>query len=78
MHALCAEAGRSIEDGQRLLELVQQLSPRGVGARDLAECLALQIDDGLPYADVIRDMLPHPGWTTSPKTARRSSCASTI
>ena len=57
MHALCAEAGRSIEDGQRLLELVQQLSPRGVGARDLAECLALQIDDGLPYADVIRDML---------------------
>ena len=77
MHALCAEVGRSIEDGQRLLELVQQLSPRGVGARDLAECLALQIDDGLPYADVIRDML-RTGWTTSPKTARRNSCAPTI
>lgn len=57
MSAVCAEAGRSMEDGHRLLERVQQLSPRGVGARDLAECLILQLDDGVAYADVIRDVL---------------------
>lgn len=57
MPAVCAEAGCSTDDGQRLLALVQTLTPRGVGARDLAECLVLQIDDDMPYASVIRAML---------------------
>ena len=57
MPAVCAEVGRPVADGERLLALVQQLTPRGVGARDLAECLTLQLDDGTPYAAVIRDML---------------------
>lgn len=57
MPAVCAEAGCSTDDGQRLLALVQTLTPRGVGARDLAECLMLQLDDDVPYAPVIRAML---------------------
>lgn len=57
MPAVCAEAGRSVEDGQRLLALIQKLSPQGVGARDLAECLELQLDDAAPFAEVIRTIL---------------------
>lgn len=57
MPAVCAEAGCSADDGLRLLALVQTLTPRGVGARDLAECLTLQLDDGVPYAPVIRAMV---------------------
>ncbi|OUO89767.1 RNA polymerase sigma-54 factor [Gordonibacter sp. An230] len=57
MAAVCAETSRSVEDGLRLLSRVQQLSPRGVGARDLAECLMLQLDDDVAYAEVIRDIL---------------------
>lgn len=57
MPAVCAETGCSAEDGQRMLSLVQTLTPRGVGARDLAECLMLQLDDDAPYASVIRAML---------------------
>ncbi|MFQ9180197.1 MAG: hypothetical protein ACLR3C_10010 [Eggerthella lenta] len=76
MHALCAEAGRSIEDGQRLLEPCSSCR-LAAWARDLAECLALQIDDGLPMRTLFATCCA-PGWTTSPKTARRSSCAPTI
>lgn len=57
MPAVCAEVDRPVADGERLLKLVQQLSPRGVGARSLAECLTLQLDDDTPYAEVIRTML---------------------
>lgn len=57
MPAVCAEADRPIADGERLLAVVQRLTPRGVGARDLAECLLLQLDEHVPYADAIRGML---------------------
>ena len=33
---------------QKALELVQRLDPPGVGARDLRECLMLQIQPGIP------------------------------
>jgi len=38
------EAGVSEEEIQSALALVQSLEPRGVGARDLRECLMLQLD----------------------------------
>ena len=57
MSAVCAEVGCDVSEGLRLLDRVQQLEPCGVGARDLAECLMLQLDDEAPYAQVIRDML---------------------
>ena len=39
---IAASTGEEIELVERALELVQQLEPAGVGARSLAECLALQ------------------------------------
>lgn len=59
MPAVCAEAGRPVADGERLLAFVQGLSPCGVGARNLAECLSLQLDDESPYAATIRELLQH-------------------
>ncbi len=39
---IAASTGEEIELVEKALELVQQLDPSGVGARSLAECLALQ------------------------------------
>ena len=50
-----------LEVAQRALKVVQGLEPRGVGARDLVECLLLQISDDDPDAErkrtLIRDHL---------------------
>ena len=42
-----AEEGRlfSVEDAERLLAMIQNFEPSGVGARDLRECLLLQLRD---------------------------------
>lgn len=47
--------GESIsqEDAQHTLSLIQKLDPPGVGARDLKECLLLQLAEGIPYRDVL-------------------------
>lgn len=55
--ALCAELGCDGEVGERALAYVQGLTPRGVGARTLGECLLLQLDDGMPGAAVARLMI---------------------
>jgi RNA polymerase sigma-54 factor len=39
---IAADAGASLEEVEQALELIQDLDPSGVGARGLAECLALQ------------------------------------
>ena len=39
---------------QRALALVQKLDPPGVGARDLRECLLLQLVPGIPHYEQIR------------------------
>ncbi len=41
------------EEAQRSLQLVQKLDPAGVAARDLRECLLLQIRPETPYRDVL-------------------------
>ncbi|MBW3540490.1 MAG: RNA polymerase sigma-54 factor, partial [Planctomycetes bacterium] len=47
--------GRSItmEDAEHALGMIQSLDPPGVGARDLSECLLLQIRPELEYREVI-------------------------
>ena len=40
---IAARLGATPEDAERALSLVQSLEPTGVGARDLAECLAIQL-----------------------------------
>jgi RNA polymerase sigma-54 factor len=40
---LCNEADVSIQTGEKSLRRIQQLEPRGCGARDLQECLLIQV-----------------------------------
>lgn len=55
--ALCAEVGCEAEWGEPALAFVQHLTPRGVGARTLRECLLLQLDDASPLAATARSMI---------------------
>ena len=41
---LALESGVPFDDAERVLKVVQTLEPNGVGARDLRECLMLQLD----------------------------------
>lgn len=43
----------SHEEAQKVLSLIQKLDPPGVGARDLRECLLLQVTDEMPLRDVV-------------------------
>jgi len=42
---------------KRALALVQKLDPPGVGARDLRECLLLQLVPGMPYYEQLRTLI---------------------
>ena len=42
---------------EEVLHLVQKLDPPGVAARDLRECLLLQVTDETPHAEVVRTLL---------------------
>jgi RNA polymerase sigma-54 factor len=39
--------------------MVQKLDPPGIAARTLSECLALQVTDETPHADVVRVLVEH-------------------
>lgn len=43
LHRLAHEVGAEPDEASEALAIVQGLQPRGVGARDLSECLALQL-----------------------------------
>lgn len=51
--------GHSIdrETAEKVLGMLQKLDPPGVGARNLQECLLLQITDETPYRDVLKDLI---------------------
>ncbi|OHB83214.1 MAG: RNA polymerase sigma-54 factor [Planctomycetes bacterium RBG_16_64_12] len=42
---------------QRALSLVQRLDPPGIGARDLRECLLLQLTPGMPHYEQLRTLI---------------------
>jgi RNA polymerase sigma-54 factor len=48
-----------LRQAEEALRVVQSLDPPGVAARSLAECLLLQVTDGLPGAELLRDLLQH-------------------
>jgi RNA polymerase sigma-54 factor len=55
---LGADAGEEeMALAQRALALVQKLDPPGVGARDLRECLLLQVLPGAPYYEQLRTLI---------------------
>jgi RNA polymerase sigma-54 factor len=47
----------TIEQVEEALHLVQKLDPRGVGARDLRECLLLQLTPETPHRDILRVLI---------------------
>ncbi len=47
------------EEAEEALRLVQKLDPPGVGARDLRECLLLQLTPETPSRDVLRTLIGH-------------------
>ncbi len=51
------QAGASLSDAEQALCEVQALEPKGVGARDLAECLLLQIKQNDPDYPVLKKLL---------------------
>lgn len=54
---VCAEMDYLLEEGEQALAFVQTLHPRGVGARNLRECLLLQVDDSHPQAQAMRALI---------------------
>lgn len=57
---LASELGISPEMVIDVLEqVVQELEPAGIGARDLSECLLLQLDDEEPSTAMVRRLLLH-------------------
>ncbi len=55
---LGAEAGpEDLQRAKQALALVQKLDPPGVGARDLRECLLLQLQPGAPYYEELRTLI---------------------
>jgi RNA polymerase sigma-54 factor len=49
----------TLEQAEEALRLVQSLDPPGVGARDLRECLLLQLTPETPSHDVLRTLISH-------------------
>ena len=47
----------SLDQAQAALQFVQKLDPPGVGARDLRECLLLQITPQTPFRDVLTTLI---------------------
>jgi len=68
--AIAARLGIGMEDAEAALRLVQTLEPSGVGARDLAECLAIQLKERDRLDPAMQALLDH-----LPLLARRDLAA---
>ena len=47
----------TLEQAEAALKLVQRLDPPGVGARDLRECLLLQLNPEIPGHDILQILI---------------------
>lgn len=47
------------QEVEHALRVLQHMEPLGVGARDLKECLLLQLDNDTPYREVVRTLILH-------------------
>ncbi|HQR08714.1 MAG TPA: RNA polymerase factor sigma-54 [Gemmatales bacterium] len=45
------------QDVEQAVRTLQQFEPTGIGARNLEECLLLQIDHETPYRDIVRSLI---------------------
>jgi RNA polymerase sigma-54 factor len=72
---MALNAGKSVEEVQEMLDLIQTFHPVGVGARDLRECLLIQLrrlgkENSLEYR-IIKDYLDDLGRKRLPDAARK-------
>lgn len=75
LEEIAAGSGYELEQIERALKTVQSFEPVGIGARDLRECLLLQLErqgrsDSLVYA-AVRDHLEELGQNHIPQVARK-------
>ena len=47
----------SIEQANEALKIIQSMEPLGVGARNLKECLLLQLDEREPDYNIIKELI---------------------
>jgi RNA polymerase sigma-54 factor len=47
----------SLDEAEEILKQVQRLDPRGIAARDLKECLLLQLTPETPHVEVLRTLI---------------------
>lgn len=70
--------GRSLEDCEKVLKVIQALEPVGVGARDLRECLLIQLeargDQDTPAWRLIHDQFDNLVNRRFPEIARQLKC----
>lgn len=52
-----APGGATVDQIEDALGVVQKLDPPGVGARDVKECLLLQVTDEVPHAELVRTLV---------------------
>ena len=57
LHAMFEDSGLSLAEVEAVLRVIQSFDPPGVGARDLAECLLLQLRQQPPEDPVRRDAM---------------------
>ncbi len=78
LEVVAQSLGRSAEECERVLKVIQALEPLGVGARDLRECLLIQLDargqrDTLPWR-LIHDQFDNLVNRRFPEIARQLKC----
>ena len=61
LHDIARDFGHdaTVEQVEDALRMVQRLDPPGVGARDLRECLLLQLTPDTPCVEVLRTLISH-------------------
>jgi RNA polymerase sigma-54 factor len=59
LHEIAREAGHAVSplEVEQILKIVQTLDPPGIAARDLRECLLLQVTDDHPMAAALRTLI---------------------
>lgn len=57
LEAIAADVGTPVEEVERVLFLIQRFEPIGVGARDVVECLLLQINVEYPDVPELRELV---------------------
>ncbi|MCI9146758.1 MAG: RNA polymerase factor sigma-54 [Hungatella sp.] len=55
--SICYAMEAPLEMGEKILSLIQTFLPKGIGARNLAECLSIQVDKDFPHEKIAGKMI---------------------